>query len=74
MVGGVQVLKRRLGSNQSKAGHGTMAEERAALNADLERVLRGQRPRLYGEPPSHVGQFAQMAPSKRYNKLLRLKK
>jgi len=68
------VLKRRLGSNQSKAGHGTMAEERAALNADLEKVLRGRRPRMYGEPPSHLGQFAPMAPSKRYDKLLRLKK
>lgn len=39
------VLRRRLAARRSEGAGATAAEERAALNADLQAVLRGRMPR-----------------------------
>lgn len=71
----LEVLQRRTGGRHgSSSRSGTLAEERARLNADLEAVLRGRRPRRYGEALARPGAFQQLAPSKRLDALLRLKR
>jgi hypothetical protein len=51
-------------------GMGTLAEERAALNADLNAILGGAMPRRTGEPPAQPGLFARLAPSPEWDALL----
>jgi hypothetical protein len=51
-------------------GMGTLAEERAALNADLNAILGGALPRRTGEMPAAPGLFARVAPSPEWDALL----
>ena len=51
-------------------GMGTLAEERAALNADLNAILGGALPRRTGEMPAEAGLFSRVVPSPEWDALL----
>mmetsp|Transcript_39370 Transcript_39370/g.125610 ORF Transcript_39370/g.125610 Transcript_39370/m.125610 type:complete len:127 (-) Transcript_39370:379-759(-) len=76
----LEVLQRRFGANgrgsdrRSGLYAGTKAEDREALNQDLNAVLKGQRPRQYGEMPANTGGFTRIAPSKQFDSIMKLKK
>ncbi|KAK9819734.1 hypothetical protein WJX72_001737 [[Myrmecia] bisecta] len=59
--------RRPLGRTQSTANR------RQTLNDDMTAILRGQLPRAYGEAPQ-CGLFQQLAPSKAYDSMMRLKR
>lgn len=78
----LEILTRRGGggatSGMSSTGgglyQGTLAESREALSRDLSRVLRGKRPRQFGEMPEACGAFRRISPSKRYESISRFRK
>ena len=53
---------------------GTRAADVEALNASLQKVLRGALPRPHGEPPAHLGRYEMIAPSKRFDKFAKLRR
>ena len=73
------VLGERLGA-AGRRGAGsctkgiTMAEERERIDGELRRIMRGTRPRKYGEMPRDAGGFERLAPGAEYDGLCRMKR
>jgi len=62
----------------SGMGPGTGAplssSERESLDSDLAEILRGRRPRAYGEMPNHLGAYERICPgSEPFRRVMRLK-
>ena len=55
-----------------KAHSSSHSTDQKILQADLHSILRGVRPRQYGELPKHQGNFERIAPSQSYNQFDRL--
>ena len=51
-----------------------LAEHQASVDAHMQRVLMGRRPRLFGEMPKRVGGFRRLAPTAMSDQLLKMKR
>ena len=66
------LLKALLMRRTAKAASGDGGGQ-AGVNADVHAILRGARPRQYGEMPEAVGRFQRIAPSNAFSCFARLK-
>ena len=61
------------GSQSSSSRACVSSADQKRLNEDIKSILRGGRPRQYGEKPRHLGKFERLSPSQDYNQFSRLK-
>ena len=48
--------------------HSETFDRHRGMNDDLTSILGGKLPRQYGDPPTKLGNYSQIAPSRAYDK------
>lgn len=61
------ILQRRL--TEKVRGRRDPTKQKRELNSDLNKILGGVRPRLYGEDPARSGKYQRIAPSKEWDQI-----
>ena len=59
---------------RSGGGFNGPLPQRERIDGELRRIMRGTRPRKYGEMPRDAGGFERLAPGAEYDGLCRMKR